>query len=167
MILFSRKGFAFLFGLLITTSILSQDSEKVEIVYGKVIQVDKVDAISIFDNTFIGGYKYLHGIIHFKVVTYQSDTLVLGVIFNIRRDKDSVLNTMGIKVGKPYKFFSASCMPCNSNFPSMYGCEDMMLHPGKNSMIKSPYFSILRVFDFVTINETQWNALKKSAQVSD
>jgi hypothetical protein len=34
-------------------------------------------------------------------------------------------------------------------------------------MIRIPYSSILRVFDFVTINETEWDALKKSVQMDD
>lgn len=159
-----KTFFSLLLFLAIAGSALCQNNGKVEVIYGKAIQVDAVDAVLNFDNTFIGGYKFLHGVFHVKVVTYESDTLVLGMVYNLRRDKDSLLNGMGINFNKAYKFFSARCIPCDSNFPSMYGCEDNMLHPGKNSVVKKPYTSISRVFDFVAINEGEWDALKKSAK---
>ena len=151
----------------VVTVSIGQTSKKYFTLYGQVIKVDTANKELFEENTFIGGYKFFHDVFHLKVLTNTGDTLIIGLVYNIKRNRDSVLNSMGIKLGAFYAFLASSFMPCNSNFPSMYGCDcqkskkNCELSPTKGKIFTKPYLSIPRVFDFFILSEENVQELFK------
>lgn len=163
--IFYKKVTIFLIILFHQLPGMSQSIEKPSQLYGKILEMDTVNRKLIFENIYSGGNKYFHDIFHIKIATNTKDTLIVALVYNIRRDKDSVMNDMGLKLHAPYIFFIVNFKPCNSNFPYMFNCNcdnaiiKCELNPSSGKIFKKPYSEISRVFDFVRIDEKEWEKL--------
>ena len=155
------RTITFLLLLIYTNSVNAQKGVKDG--SGIIIQIDSVDVNLSLTNMSRIGYKYLFNIFHLKVVTAQKDTLVMGLVYNINKDVDS-LSTFKSMIGKPFIITTSEFAPLQSDFPKMANCnyETGLYNPARNSFLyNNPYKSIQRLIDFVPMDPDLWQELLK------
>jgi hypothetical protein len=141
----------------------AQIVREVKVEYGIINQIDAVDSDLCFSNFSYVGYKFLFNIFHIRIITAQKDSLVVGLVYNINKDSDSLFSFKKL-IGKPFIFTTSEFTPSDSDFPKMANCDYKtgFYTPAQNSFLyKKPYKSIFRVLDFTAMDSNLWNELKE------
>lgn len=113
------------------------------------------DSIRINPKNLVSG-TYYYGVHHYKIGRLDvqtgkvADTVIVAMVFNIKKESKMYLKNFGIKIGRKYMFDVHNFTPCDSDFPRIEGrCEQGSLQflPDSKTLISS-YKQIFRIINF-------------------
>lgn len=156
-----RNLICIVFVIIAPDKFYGQQLRTVETIYGKVIAMDSLNPDILTENARSNNEKYIYDIFHVKVVSHKKDTVLLALVYNLKKDLDSIANQAGFKLGQAYVFTVSDFQPCNSDFPKLYNCNYSLNQVCSSSgKIKfPPYHVIKRILYFGAIDMTLWEKL--------
>jgi hypothetical protein len=164
--------FALILFLLFSCDAMGQKDNDIKKIVAKVIDVDSK---GVFDKDFAMKVSslerhYYYAILHFKVVTYNSDTLTIAYVFDTKRQLKEATHNFSIVKDSVYQFDLYNLKPCSSDYPLLIGClykdekSRSIYVPNKNSFVKKSYTDIWQILDFTPISHVLWKELLASGR---
>ncbi len=131
--------------------------------YATIICIDSTDLQLFYFNPSYTGYQFIYNIFHLKVLTAAGDSLIVGIVYNINKETDSIARIKKLLL-KPYKFTLSEFTPADSDFPLMANCNyDLSIYKPRNNsfLFGKSYKSILRVIEISSIDPELYEEYKK------
>lgn len=159
-----RVFFVFLLVFVFNHYTNGQPKNEIHKLYGRIIEMDSVFLESDVDNNIsFAGYKYFYSIFHIKILDHHSDTITIGVVYNLLEDLANLNRQFEFKKDSLYTFYVSKFCPCNSDFPGFYNCiltkKRFLLKPSKGAVVSIPYFKIDRVIHAFPLDPDLWDKM--------
>lgn len=153
----------------LSTFVMGQKANEINIIIGKVLSMDNVLTDSTFNNRINNRPKqYYYALFHVRVVSAKKDTLLLCYVFNIKDQLKEAKANFGLMIDSIYQFTVNGFSPCNSDFPRMLGCGEKLdngkklrrkYKPSTSSVCRNVYESINKIIEFSPIDMILWERL--------
>jgi hypothetical protein len=140
---------------------ISQANRNIKTIYCKIIEMDSVN--QLIDETNLKDKRaFYYDIFHMKALTPKLDTIIIGIVYQIRSDLESFKNYFNYKVDSTYIFDVSFIQPSNSSFVGMRGCNYSTgkYIPKKGQVLKSSCRTIARVIESSKLYPELWDKLR-------
>ena len=126
-------------------------------VTGEVIATDALSGHVHKVNYNLLGPDCYFDIFNVQIRTAQNEVMVIGIIYNIFTDGDSLKHKFNLEIGKNYIFQISKFTPCFSDFPAFCNCDYRIkrtgvVSPTSGRIEKLSYSEIYRIIHFIPMD---------------